>query len=91
MRVRVGSIYQFRPSFLDVAQRLTDLEPGETVRVINLPMAPRANTMGQCHVERVRVFSDMKTRKVVIHPLGFAGMVSTNSLITSMVNAEVRL
>jgi hypothetical protein len=27
-----------------------DLKPGQIVKVVNLPSAPKANTMGQCYV-----------------------------------------
>lgn len=49
MKVHVGSLYRFAPSFMDrdVADR------GTIVRVINLPGCPKANVMGQCYVEHL--------------------------------------
>lgn len=66
--VRLGRVYVFSPCLLDVAlsqhYRAVD---GQRVRVVNLSGAPRANTMGQCHIE------DATTRE-------FLGMVSVHSL-----------
>jgi len=42
------------------------VQAGDVVKVINLPMAPKANTMGQCYIE------DAAGK--------FAGMVSVHSL-----------
>jgi hypothetical protein len=69
MRVRVGSLYVYSPNGWDRIHPLTgnNLLPGQVVRVINLPMAPVANTMGQCYV------ADPGTGK-------FICMVSTGSL-----------
>jgi hypothetical protein len=67
MKVRVGSLYVFCPNLMDLLDpKAPGLKAGDTVRVINLPMAPVANTMGQCHVETLNGT--------------FLGMVSCNSL-----------
>lgn len=67
MRVRVGQQYVYHANGLDRFQPVTVfvLKEGDVVKVVNLPSAPRAHTMGQCYVERDGVF---------------AGMVSTSSL-----------
>lgn len=69
MRVKVGKVYLFKPVLLD---RIHDagainLPEDTKVRVVNLPSAPKCNTMGQCHIEHLDGT--------------FIGMVSTNSLI----------
>jgi hypothetical protein len=48
MRVRVNSLYRYNPCLWDVGRPCTgnNLIKGQIVRVINLPMAPKANTMG---------------------------------------------
>ena len=52
MRVRVNSLYTYTPCGWDVFTPCTGnrLESDQIVRVINLPSAPKANTMGQCYV-----------------------------------------
>jgi len=50
MRVRVGSRYVYQPCLLDQIDGRTRLQPGTVVKVINLPGAPPANTMGHCYV-----------------------------------------
>lgn len=52
MKVRAGSLYQYNPCVWDSIRPCEGnrLKRGQTVRVINLPMAPPANTMGQCYV-----------------------------------------
>jgi hypothetical protein len=52
-RVRAGSVYVFRPCALDahIMPQHHTCQDGQRVRVINLPGAPQANTMGHCHVE----------------------------------------
>lgn len=67
MRVRANSLYIYDPNFLDQIHKCSDGTKGQLVRVINLPSAPKCNTMGQCHIE------DAATKQ-------FLGMVSTNSL-----------
>jgi hypothetical protein len=72
MRVTVGKIYHYSPNGWDSifpvgAEKLT---LGQQVKVINLPGAPKANTMGQCYV------ADVNTGK-------FLCMVSTGSLCTA--------
>jgi len=69
MRVRVNSEYYFVPNLLDIAHPLTNLRNGDVVRVVNLPSAPPANTMGHCYVANPRTGE-------------FIGMVHTNSLHT---------
>lgn len=68
MRVFANSTYIFRPCMMDIIweQHHSAIE-GQRVRVINLPGAPKANTMGQCHIE------DAINRE-------FLGMVSIHSL-----------
>ena len=54
MKVRVGSLYVYNPNLMDcIDPKAPSLKAGDVCRVINLPMAPKANTMGQCHVETV--------------------------------------
>lgn len=66
MRVRVGSLYVYQPNGFDVVLPKTDLKAGTKVRVIQLPNAPKANTMGHCYVETIAG--------------EFKGLVSTSSL-----------
>jgi hypothetical protein len=52
MKVRAGSQYVYNPVMMDLIDpKAPSLKKGDTCRVINLPGAPKANTMGQCHVE----------------------------------------
>jgi len=68
-RVRVNSVYTFTPCLLDIAMpQHYSATKGQRVRVVNLPGAPPANTMGQCHI----VDAETDT---------FLGMVSTASLV----------
>jgi hypothetical protein len=64
-KVRVGATYVFEPVLFDRCNPPFDAEPGDLVTVVNLPGAPKANTMGMCHIARNGQF---------------AGMVCTNSL-----------
>ena len=66
MKVRVGSKYRYEPVFFDKMNPPFGVNPGDVVTVINLPGAPKANTMGMAHVAKDGVF---------------AGMVMTNSLV----------
>jgi hypothetical protein len=67
-RVTVGKVYQFVPAGWDVMMpQHYSAHRGQMVRVVNLPGAPRANTMGQCHI------ADSSTGE-------FLGMVSIHSL-----------
>jgi len=52
MRVKPGSLYTYSPVGFDRVRPCTGntLELDQIVRVISLPSAPRANTMGQCYV-----------------------------------------
>lgn len=52
MKVRVNSLYRYNPGMWDLFRPCTgnNLKLGQVVKVINLPMAPKANTMGQCYV-----------------------------------------
>jgi len=65
MRVRVGSRYTYEPVPFDRCNPPFGVTAGDTVTVINLPGAPKANTMGMCYVAKGGVFG---------------GMVMTNSL-----------
>jgi hypothetical protein len=70
MRVRTNSTYTFRANGLDrLLTQHHDARDEQRVRVIQLPGAPRANTMGHCHI------ADASTG-------AFLGMVSTGSLHT---------
>lgn len=64
MKVRAGSTYRFEAVLID--RQFSHLN-GTLVKVVNLPGAPKANTMGHCHVE------DPQTG-------AFIGLVSTRSL-----------
>lgn len=76
MKVRANATYRYSPCILDShLDPKSDAKSGDIVRVVNLPMAPKANTMGQCHIETL----DGK----------FLGMVSTNSLFPK--NAPITL
>lgn len=52
MRVKVNALYKYNPNGWDRFRPCTGntLSTGDIVRVINLPMAPKCNTMGQCYV-----------------------------------------
>lgn len=52
MRVRTGGLYRYNPNGWDFIRPCSGnmLSLGQVVVVINLPSAPRANTMGQCYV-----------------------------------------
>lgn len=67
-RVRVNSVYTYRPCLLDRVDGRTGLKDGDKVKVVNLPGCPRANIMGHCYV------ADVTTGK-------FIGMVATASLV----------
>jgi len=64
-KVKAGKTYVYEPVLFDVLNPPFGVEPGDIVKVVNLPGCPRANTMGMCHVEKDGEF---------------AGMVCTNSL-----------
>jgi hypothetical protein len=66
-RVKVGSLYVYRPVLLDLIDSPYNIEAGDVVRVVNLPGCPKANTMGHCHVVHAESGE-------------FAGLVCTNSL-----------
>jgi len=71
-RVRVNAKYRFDPVFLDRIDPPYGvdngiLKVGDTVKVVNLPGCPKANTMGHAHIETENG--------------EFAGLVSTNSLV----------
>lgn len=70
-RVRAGAKYQFNPVPFDLIDPPYGvmrglITAGDTVRVVNLPGAPKANTMGHCYIETMAG--------------EFAGLVCTNSL-----------
>ena len=52
-RVVAGRTYRYNPVGLDRWDARTNLQPGELVRVANLPGCPPANTMRHCHVYRL--------------------------------------
>jgi hypothetical protein len=68
-KVTAGRRYLFDPVPLDRFDSRTNLSKGSVVRVVNLPGAPPANTMGHCYV------AEPETGK-------FIGMVCTNSLVS---------
>jgi hypothetical protein len=49
MRVKVGALYTFQANLFDAAVRPTGIPDGTVIKVINLPSAPKANTMGMCY------------------------------------------
>jgi len=55
MKVKVGATYVYEPNGWDTVMPVSNnnLKSGQVVRVINLPGAPKANTMGQCYVADV--------------------------------------
>ena len=66
-RVRVNSAYTYDPVRMDIFDPPYDIEEGDSVKVVNLPGCPKANSMGMCHVQHL----DGR----------FAGLVCVNSLI----------
>lgn len=66
-RVRAGVTYRYQPVGMDVYRPASHAEPGQLVTVFNVFGAPRANTMGHCHIK------DADTGE-------FLGLVLTNSL-----------
>lgn len=66
-KVRVGNTYRYNPVILDRVDPKVRIKEGTIVKVINLPGAPKANTMGHCYVE------DENGQ--------FLGMVCCNSLV----------
>ncbi len=75
-KVRVGSLYKFDPVGWDIFDPKTNLKKGDMVRVVNLPNAPKANTMGHCYV------GHPQTGK-------FIGMVHCNSLTPIKKNKSI--
>ena len=67
-RVRVNAHYIYKPNLLDLTEGRTDLGEGDEVIVVNVYGAPKANTMGHCHVNQLDG--------------SFAGLVHCNSLWT---------
>ena len=45
MKVKENAVYIYSPNLLDQIDGRTDLKDGEEVKVINLPGAPKCNTM----------------------------------------------
>jgi hypothetical protein len=72
-RVRVNAKYIYYPTLIDHAVKIA---PGTLVKVINLPGAPKANTMGHCYV------ADADTGE-------FLAMVCTNSLVKPYTRKEI--
>jgi hypothetical protein len=64
-KVRVGATYKYDPVPFDRFNPPFGCNKGDTVKVVNMPGCPRANTMGMCYVQKGGKF---------------AGMVCTNSL-----------
>ena len=68
MKVRLGSVYTFRPNAIDTFYtQHHSASDGQRVRVIQLPGAPKPNTMNHAHIESLSG--------------DFLGLVSTGSLI----------
>ena len=68
MKVRLNAVYTFRAAGWDIAMpQHYDAVNGQRVRVVQLPGAPRPNTMGMAHI------ADAASGE-------FLGMVSTASL-----------
>jgi hypothetical protein len=67
-KVRVGSMYVYKPVPLDVFDGRTGLKEGEVVKIVNCFGCPPANTMGHCFV------GDKETGR-------FIGLVCCNSLV----------
>jgi hypothetical protein len=67
-RVHVGSHYFYKPNLLDIVDGRTNLKDGDEVVVVNLHGAPKANTMGHCHINKLDG--------------SFGGLVHCNSLHT---------
>ena len=61
MRVRVGRLYTYEANGMDQFHPVpgNTLKKGDVVKVVNLPSAPKANTMGQCYVDKDGEFSCM--------------------------------
>lgn len=51
-KVRKGGVYRYDPVPLDRLCPVSDLEPGEIVKVVHPRGCPPPNTMGHCHVSR---------------------------------------
>jgi hypothetical protein len=53
MKVRVNSIYTYRPVGWDIVSPALQhlVQPGTRVRVVNMRGCPPANTMGHCYIE----------------------------------------
>ena len=67
-RVRVNSVYEYLPVLMDRCDPPAGRpQPGDLLRVVNLPGCPKAGTMGMCHVNFARTGE-------------FAGLVCCNSL-----------
>lgn len=50
-RVRLHSVYTFQPDIVDrLMPQHYSARAGQRVRVVQLPGAPRPNTMGHCHI-----------------------------------------
>ena len=75
-KVRAGQTFYFVPVMIDATHPPYNVEPGDFVKVVNLPGCPKANTMGHAHVNVI-----MKANGVAT-PGTFGGLVCTNSLVT---------
>ena len=73
-KVRVGSLYVYEPVAMDrLYPPVGAPQPGQTVRVVNLPGAPKANVMNHCYITS-------KDKMV------FLGLCHVNSLYKVMKN-----
>lgn len=56
MKVRANGIYIFQRSAMDCAMRqhCADVDNGQRVRVVNLPGAPKCNTMGMANIQTLK-------------------------------------
>lgn len=50
-KVRANSLYTYSANGYDLWDPKSTATEGQTVRVVNLPGCPPANTMGCCHVQ----------------------------------------
>jgi len=83
MRVRVGQVLIYHPNLLDKIDPHNCCTEGDTVKVINLRGAPKANTMEHCHVDLLASADGKKYTQAGTQGM-FGGLVHTNSLYTKV-------
>lgn len=67
--VHVQSVYVYNPVMIDIIDCRNTAMIGEVVRVINLPNAPKANSMKHCYIQSLNG--------------DYRGMVHVDSLVKS--------